>query len=188
MLEIIIPEKHIRVFNEIKEEFEYIDVNETKLELEHSLVSVAKWEQKWRKAFLGEDEKTYEEIMDYIRCMTLNGPISQVVYKNISPDLLNQIIDYIKDPMTATTITSMSSMDNTLGVNIKRVTAEIIYYWMISLNIPFECQHWHLNTLLMLIRVINVKNGKQTKVPKKDAARERARLNAQRRAMYNSKG
>lgn len=188
MLEIIIPEKHIRYFNEISEEFEYIDVKETKLELEHSLVSLAKWEQKWRKAFLGEDEKTYDEIMDYIRCMTLNGPFSPDVYRHIPPDLVDEIIDYIKDPMTATTITSFSSTDKTPGIKIKKVTAEIIYYWMISLNIPIECQNWHLNTLLMLIRVINVKNGKPTKVPKKDAARERARINAERRAKYNSSG
>lgn len=188
MLEIIIPEQHYEPFNgETGEFLPKIDINETKLQIEHSLISLKKWEQKWHKPFLGKSDKTYEELCDYIRCMTLNHGIDPVVYQWIPKEVIDQVVEYIKDPMTATWF-----KDNKLSGAQKSsreiITAEIIYYWMISLSIPVEFQKWHLNQLLTLIKVVNIKNGAPNKVDKKAAANERAALNKLRREQYGSKG
>lgn len=187
MLEIVIPEQHLKYFDEKKEEFVTIDTKETKLQLEHSLISLKKWEQSWHKGFLSDEEKTIEEMKDYVRCMTLNHGVDKKVYDVIPNDILEKIISYIKDPMTATII-----RENNIVESQKRskegITAEIIYYWMITLNIPVEFQKWHLNQLLTLIKVVNIKNNKPKPVDKKLAAQQRAALNAQRRAKYNSRG
>lgn len=188
MFEIIIPEQHYEFFDEKTQEFlPTIDIKETKLQLEHSLISLKKWEQKWHKAFLKDEEKTKEELLDYIRCMTLNHGIDQNIYNWVPADVMESVLTYIKDPMTATWF-SDSSLVGCQRTSRETVTAEIIYYWMISLNIPVEFQKWHLNQLLTLIKVVNIKNQKEKKIDKKAAARERARLNAKRRAQYNSKG
>lgn len=187
MLEIIIPSQHYEFFDEIKEEFVKVDIEETRMQLEHSLISLKKWEQTWHKPFLGNTDKTYEELSDYIRCMTLNHGVDSEVYHWIPKDIMEKVIEYIKDPMTATWFKedfSSIAQKNSREV----VTAEIIYYWMISLNIPVEFQKWHLNQLLTLIKVVNIKNEKPKKVDKKAAARERAALNKMRREQYNSKG
>ena len=147
-----------------------------------------KWEQKWHKPFLGKTENlTYDELSDYIRCMTLNHGVDPEVYKWIPKNVVEQIIEYIKDPMTATWFRDdklVGAQKNTREV----ITAEIIYYWMITLNIPVEFQKWHLNQLLTLIKVVNIKNGKPQKKDPKLAAQERAALNAKRRAELKSKG
>ncbi len=189
MLEITIPKQHYRLFDEISEEFINIDVEETKLILEHSLVSLRTWEQKWKKPFLGKDELTYEEVTDYIKCMTLNDGVDPIIYKYIPTDIFNKIIDYIKDSKTATWFRK-NALKGAQRSSREVITAEIIYYWMIALNIPVEFERWHLSTLLTLIKVVNIKNGgdKGTKMSKKEAAMERKRLNQQRRAAYHSKG
>lgn len=187
MLEIIIPAQEYHKFNENTEEFYDVKIEETKLRLEHSLVSLKKWEQKWKKAFLKNSEKTYEEIVDYIRCMALNDDVDPDIYWYIPKNLFDKIIDYIQDPMTATWFND-NNMVGAQRHSRETVTAEIIYYWMIMLNIPVEFQYWHLNQLLTLIKVVNIKLGGPKKVNKRDAARERARLNAQRRAAHNSRG
>lgn len=187
MLEVIIPEQHYEFFDDQNEEFINVDVKETKLEIEHSLISLKKWEQKWHKPFLKDDEKTAEELADYIRCMTLNRGINEEVYKWIPQETVNKIVEYIKDPMTATWFREnqlVGAQRNSREI----VTAELIYYWMIALNVPVEFQKWHLNQLLTLIKVVNIKNQKEKKVDKAAAARERAALNAKRKAQYNTKG
>lgn len=187
MIEIVIPEQHYEPYDEIKEEFlPHIDVEETKLQLEHSLISLKKWEQKWHKPFFSDSDKTREELVDYIRCMTLTKNVNSEIYNWIPKDELDKIMLYMKDPMTATWFN-----DNLIGAqktSKETITAEIIYYWMITLNVPIEFQKWHLNQLLTLIKVISRKNEKPNKVDKVTAARERAALNAKRRAQYNSKG
>lgn len=189
MLEIVIPEQHYEFFDEIKEEFlPPVNIKETRLQLEHSLISLKKWEQKWHKPFLGQNDKTAEEMSDYVRCMTLTHGVDPEVYKWIPNDVLESVIKYIKDPMTATWF---SDDDGKIGAQKKPgtvVTAEIIYYWMIALSIPVEFQKWHLNQLLTLIKVVNIKNSKPKKVDKKTAAAERARLNKLRREQHHSKG
>lgn len=189
MIEVVIPEQHYELFDDQKEEFlPKVDIKETKIQLEHSLISLKKWEQKWHKPFLGKSENlTYEELSDYIRCMTLNHGVDAEVYKWIPKNVVEEIIEYIKDPMTATWFRDdklVGAQKNTREV----ITAEIIYYWMIALNIPVEFQKWHLNQLLTLIKVVNIKNGKPTKKDPKLAAQERAALNAKRRAELKSKG
>lgn len=154
------------------------------LSLEHSLVSLSKWESKWCKPFLHTDEKTTEETLDYIKCMTLTQNVDPSVYDKLTKQHILQINEYIEAPMTATTF----SEDKNGKKNREIVTAELIYYWMIAYNIPFECQKWHLNRLITLVRVCGIKNAPPKKTSKKDLASRYAALNAQRRAKLNSKG
>lgn len=187
MFEVVIKKQHYEFWDEKKEEFIVVDIPETKLQIEHSLISLKKWEQKWHKPFLKEDEKTQEEILDYIRCMTINNNVDPEIYKWLPPDIINCILEYIHDPMTATWF----SNEKTVGMQKNSreiITAEIIYYWMIALNIPVEFQKWHLNQLLTLIKVVSIKNQKEQKKDRATAAKERAALNAARRAKYRSKG
>lgn len=119
----------------------FITTKEQTLRLEHSLVSLSKWEAKWHKPYLSTKSKTVEEQIDYVRCMTLTQNVDPNVYTAITPQLLAVVKDYIEDSMTATTFSK--EQRGRRGREI--VTAEIIYYWMISHQIPFECQKWHLN-------------------------------------------
>lgn len=190
MLEIIVPEQHYEFFDEEKEEFLNVDIKETKIQLEHSLISLKKWEQKWHKPFLKKNDSdvlSNEELIDYVRCMTLSHGIDAEIYNWIPKIILEEIAEYIKDPMTATWFRD-DAMIGAQKNSREVITAEIIYYWMISLNIPVEFQKWHLNQLLTLIKVVNIKNGKPKKEDPKTAARKRAVLNAKRRAEHKSKG
>lgn len=162
----------------------FISIHEQKLQLEHSLISLSKWESKWCKPFLSKEEKTDEEIIDYIRCMTINSNVPPETYLALTAENLRAVNSYINAPMTATTIT-----DRSAGRQSRQtITSELIYYWMISLNIPSEYQKWHLNRLLTLIQVCNIKNQPEKKRPRDEVLRENAALNAKRRAMLNSKG
>lgn len=180
MLRIVIPAAE--QFDDATQTF--ITTKEQTLQLEHSLVSLSKWESKWQKPFLAREPKTTEESIDYVRCMTLTQNVDPNVYLAITPQLLAEVSAYIDASMTATTFPK----SNKGKPNREVITAEIIYYWMISYNIPFECQKWHLNRLLTLINVCNVKNGPQKKLSRKELyARNRA-LNAARRKKMNSRG
>lgn len=164
---------------------EFVYTKEQTLCLEHSLVSVSKWESKWHKPFLDRKrEKTIEEALDYIRCMTITQNVDPNVYLFLTDENVQQIRDYIDDPMTATYF----SKEEGKGGSSKIVTSEIIYYWMIAQNVPLECQKWHLNRLLTLIRVCNEENKPKKKQKKGDQIRNYAALNAQRRAMTGSRG
>ena len=179
MLKIVIP--GIELYDEEKEEF--INTKPQTLHLEHSLVSLSKWESKWNKPFLTKDNKTYEETIDYIRCMTITQNISEDTYRLLTSENIQQINDYIELPMTATTFSNQKKPPSK-----DVVTAEIIYYWMISLNIPFECQKWHLNRLLTLINVCNIKNQPSKKMSKRDILNRNKALNKARREALNTKG
>ena len=180
MLRITIPATEL--WDESKEEF--INIKEQTLQLEHSLVSLSKWESKWCKPFLSKQEKTQEQIIDYVRCMTITQNVNPEIYKYLSRDNLKQINDYIDAPMTATWF----SEDKNKKGNDKQITSEIIYYWMIAFNIPFECQKWHLNKLMTLIRVCDIKNQPPKKRSQKEIMSRNAALNAARRKRLNSKG
>lgn len=180
MLTIVIPETEY--WDESKNEF--ITVKECTLQLEHSLLSLSKWESKWCKLFLSKQDKTFEETIDYIKCMTVNQNVDPNVYSRLTKDHVDQINEYIAAPMTATTI-SDTAKGRGSG---EQVSSELIYYWMISLNIPFECQKWHLNRLLTLVKVCNVKNEPPKKMGKKALASRNASLNAARRKQLNTKG
>ena len=169
-------------WDEQKEEF--VSAEEQTLVLEHSLVSLSKWESKWCKPFLSTDNKTEEEIMDYIKFMTLTQNVSDDVYSHFTRENFDQINEYINAPMTATTFFE----DKTGKKNRETITSELIYYWMVALQIPFECQKWHLNRLITLIRVCNVKNAPPKKMSKRDIMSRNASLNAARRKQLNTKG
>ena len=180
MLYITIPS--CEMYDESTEEFVY--AKEQTLQLEHSLVSLSKWESKWCKPFLSKQDKTMEETIDYIRCMTVNQVSDPTVYSRLTLDNLNSINEYIGSPMTATTFSNTPKG----GSSGEQVTSELIYYWMIALNIPFECQKWHLNRLLTLIRVCEVKNQPPKKMSKREIMSRNAALNAARRKKLGTKG
>lgn len=181
MLTIVVP--GVEGWDERKEEFVQAQPPVI-LQLEHSLLSLSKWESKWKKPFLSKEPKTKEETIDYIRCMNLNASTPYSVYLRLSSQNLKAVDAYINDAYSATTIRETESGRRNSGV----VTSEVIYYWMVSLNIPFECQKWHLNRLLTLIRVCNIKNQPPKKRSQRDILRENAALNAARRKKAHSRG
>lgn len=173
----------IEYFNDQSNTFFCYPEKEIELQLEHSLVSISKWEAKWHKPFLSTDNKTNEELMDYVRCMSVNPNIDLEVFTHIPNEQMQKIMKYIEDPMTATTFT------NTKRPGTKKiVTNEVIYYLMVSYGIPFECQKWHLNRLMTLIRVCAEKNAPQKKMSQKEIMSRNRALNQARRAQLNSRG
>lgn len=183
MLQLHVPA--LEFYDESKNEF--VHINEYELVLEHSLVSIAKWEAKWLKPFLSKKEKTTEEALDYIRCMTINKPTCCVAYNLLPPEIVAKIYEYIEAPMTATTF----GRPEDKATNKEVVTAEIIYYWMITFNIPEEYRKWHLNSLLALINVCSIKNQpnkKMTPAERKKMLADRERINQERKARLGTKG
>lgn len=169
-------------WDEVKQEF--VEPQHVTLQMEHSLISLSKWESKWRKPFYSKKEVSSEEMLDYIKCMTLTEGVDNDVYNHLTEKNVDEIKKYIESPMTATTFRK----DNKSPANGETITSELIYYWMISSNIPFECQHWHLNRLLTLIRVCGIKNNPPKKRSKRDIMSQNAALNAARRKQLNTKG
>ena len=153
----------------------------TELKLEHSLLSLSKWESIWKVPFLGNRERTAEQSLSYIECMTI-GRVNPLAYSHLTPEHAQKVADYINDPMTATTF-----RDNGPGSR-EIVTSELIYYWMATFSIPFECEKWHLNRLMTLIRVCGEKNKDPKKMSRAEIARQNRSLNAARRAKMGSKG
>ena len=180
MLHITIPATEL--WDENKEEF--INTKEQTLQLEHSLVSLSKWESKWHKPFLSKDIKTEEENLDYIKCMTITQNVDPNVYDFIPNDIREKIKDYIDDKMTATWF---NDEKNSKG-SPEQITSELIYYWMITQNIPIKCEKWHLNRLLTLIKVCNLKNQPSKKMGRKAIMSQQAALNAARRKQLNTRG
>ena len=180
MLKITIPAGQ-ELYDEVNNRF--IVSKAQTLELEHSLVSLAKWESKWHKPFLSREDKTVEESVDYIRCMTKTQNVDPDQYHFITNEHIRIVSEYIDNPMTATTF----SKDNK-PPSREVITAEIIYWWMIAFSIPSEYQKWHLNRLLTLIRVCNIKNEPPKKMSQRDAISRHRSLNAARRPSKRSKG
>lgn len=180
MLKVTVPKTEL--FDETINEF--ISIKEHKLTLEHSLVSLSKWEAKWKKPFLTKDNKTIPETIDYIRCMTITQNVDDNVYRCLSDDVLSQVKDYISDEMTATTFSDLHKKAGKKEI----ITSELIYYWMVALNVPFECQKWHLNRLLVLVNICNIKNAPPKKMRKNEMLQRNASINAARKKALNSRG
>lgn len=181
MLEITIPTAEF--YDESTQEFVY--VNGRTLRLEHSLISLSKWESKWCKAFLSRQDKTVEETLDYIRCMTIDQNVDPNVYKGLTQANIEAVQKYIESPMTATQFKDPGRHGTAVS---ETITSELIYYWMVSLQIPFECQRWHLNRLLTLIRVCNLKNAPPKKMNRNSIYQQNSALNAARRQRLRSRG
>ena len=179
MLEITVP--GIELYDEDANEFIYHE--DKKILLEHSLVSISKWESTWCKPFLSGKDKTAEEVLDYVKCMTITEGVTDDIYARLTQDNFLAINDYIGRPMTATTFPAEQNKGSR-----EIITSEIIYYWMVSFNIPFECQYWHLNRLLTLVRVCNVKNNPPKKMSKNEVLSRHKALNEARRKQFNTRG
>lgn len=174
----LVPER----WDEEKEEF--IKPKTTMLQLEHSLISLSKWEATWCKPFLSQKERSAEEILDYIKCMTITPNVNPEIYACLTEQNIDEIVKYISAPMTATTV--KDSKNSKISNEI--VTSELIYNWMIELQIPFECQKWHLNRLITLIKVRAAKTNPPKRMSKGEIMRRNTELNALRRKQMNSKG
>lgn len=171
-----------QMFDEINKEF--VREGGVELQLEHSLVSLSKWESKFEKPFLGKDDKSGEEIIAYIKAMTLTPDVPDKVYERLSRENIEAINNYLDKKMTATWFNDAPGAPKSAEV----ITSELIYYWMTVFKIPFECQYWHLNRLFTLIRICNIKSAKPKKMSRRDIAARNAELNAQRRRQLGTKG
>lgn len=183
MLKLIIPE--IEYYDNAKEEFFLI--KEHTLILEHSLISISKWESKYKKAFLGKQEKTNEEIFEYIKMMNINPDCDEKLYLGLNQKLINEISDYISDEMSAT-VFAEDKFKTYNSINNDVFTSELIYYYMFSFNIPKECEKWHINRLLKLIRVFSVKNNTNKKMNKSQILRSNHLLNQSRKSTLGTNG
>ena len=154
------------------------------LRLEHSLVSLSKWESKFEKAFLGKEAKTNEELRGYIECMIQDGPTDQESLSRLTSRHFDEIRDYIESAQTATKFGELPKKTT----KAETVTAELIYFWLVTFNIPFEVETWHLNRLFALVRICNMKNQKPTRKSKAEMTRQYREMNARRRAELGTRG
>lgn len=179
MLKITVPA--IEAFDDESQTF--LTIPGVNLELEHSLLSLSQWESKWKRPFLSDGPKTPDEINDYIRCMSLNE-LPPGIEMTFTDDVYTKVNGYIGDPMTATTITERQNSKT----NREVITAEIVYYWMVALNIPFECETWHFHRLLTLVRVCNIKNSPPKKMSRRESLAQQRDINAARRQAQGTSG
>ena len=147
-----------------------------------ALLSISKWESKWNKSFINTKDKTEDELIDYIKCMTITKNVDPNIYVCLTAENIQEIVNYINAPMTATTIRDTGKSNHEI------VTSELIYYWMISLNIPVKFEKWHLNRLITLIRVCSIKNQPAKKMSRGEIMQRNAALNAARKKRWNTKG
>ena len=181
MLQITIPGRES--WDEKNEKF--VSDPDTTICLEHSLISISKWESKWHKPFMGKEAPKGDELMDYIKCMTITPNVKDEVYDRLTRENIDDILNYINDPMTATTINERGS-GNRRSREI--ITSELVYYWMVAMEIPFECQKWHINRLMTLIRICGIKNQPDKKMNKRSIMQQNAALNAARRQKLHTRG
>ena len=168
---------------------EFIYTKDTILHLKHSLISLTRWEQKYKRRFLDQGPDKPDEILYYIKCMTMNRePIDDLVYQSISENDYEKVKAYIKDPMSCTTVPKKKKKTDE---EPEPLSSELIYYYMTALQIPFDCEKWHLNNLLKLIELASYKNDPKDNKNKRSSAeimRDYARINKANRARFHTKG
>jgi hypothetical protein len=181
----VLTVKQQEFFDEATQKFVEVGPTQpTRVEFEHSLVSLSKWESKFERAFLSAETKSDSEILEYVRMMIVTPDIPLDIVDALSKSDLEALTDYINSKQTATSIRT----DPNAPGSRETITAELVYYWMVTMRVPWEAQYWHLNRLLMLIRVISVKNGAQKKMSAQQIAARNRELNAQRRQQLGSSG
>lgn len=186
MLQVVVPK--LDWFNDNTNEIIHVDT--TTLMLEHSLISVSRWEYKHKIPFLSSLEKglAREEFIDYVRCMTINKSVNQFVYYGLTPAIIDAIRNYVTDSMTATTIANYRKNNKSKRPSPQKVvTSEQIYSWMVAAGVPFECEKWHLNRLLTLLQVCAVENNPPQKMSKREVMQQNAALNAMRHSKKGRK-
>ena len=190
-LELKIKDKKVQLWNEATENFDYVDVPGRTITLEHSLVSLSKWEAKYKRPFI-DSKKTEEEVLDYIKMMTITQNVPEEMYKHLDNEEITKINDYIVDPMTATKFYDNSRPGSAPKKDTSKVTSELIYYWMTLYNIPESFQKWHLNRLMILIRICRLKtdeqNGKSSKMSRRDIIAQNRAINAARKQKLGTNG
>lgn len=180
MLQITIP--GVEMWDDENQQF--VNLKEQTMVLEHSLVSISKWESKWHVPFLATKNKTFEQVVDYVKCMTITQNVNPDIYKYLTTDNIEEVNKYIDDPMTATTFSNLPAGKSSSEV----LTNEVIYYQMTALNIPFKCEKWHLNRLLTLIKVCGIKSQPPKKMSRGEALRQQSAINAARKKRLNTRG
>lgn len=180
MLTITVP--GIEMFDDESQEF--ITQGDVVLELEHSLVSLSKWESKFEKPFLGVSDKKEEELIGYVKAMVMTPNVPDELIQRLVQEHMSDINTYIDARMSATWFSEAPGAPKSRDV----ITSELIYYWMTVFQIPFECERWHLNRLFTLIRICNIKQSKPKKMTRSEIAERNRELNEQRRAQLGSKG
>ena len=187
MLSLIVTGKE--TWDPVREEF--VDEDITEFKMEHSLVAISKWEAKYHKSFMNTPEKTSEEMIGYFRFMMVNKNINEEAFKKVitTERYLKQIKDYMEDPMTATTFSRQDQRRARMNQGGEYITSETIYYWMVTLNIPFDpCEKWHITRLLTLIQFCNLKNSPPKKMSRSEIYAQNKALNEARKAKYHTKG
>lgn len=180
MLKIIIEDEEL--YDEESNTFQTTERFE--FEVEHSLLSLSKWEANYKKPFLSSGKLSTEEIFQYVMYMILTPNVTEKIVNDSSTKIFSEVNDYINSSQSATTFGEMPQKRGPGEV----ITSELIYYWMVAFNIPFECEKWHLNRLFSLIRICNIKNSKPEKVSRHEAAMRNRALNEKRKAELNTTG
>ena len=186
MLTIVVPGREaVEMFDEKTTSFSLLPPEKPrKLQLENSLIAISKWEAKWCKPYFSKERKTDEEVLDYIKCMTITPGVPDDVYERLSEKNIDDIQKYLNAPMTASTVRE----DKLSRPNREQITSELIYYWMISFNIPIQFEKWHINRLIMLIRICNAKNSSPKKKSRKELVADYAAINAANKKRFKTKG
>lgn len=180
MLQIVLPGREF--FDETT--YTFVQTKTEVLKLEHSLVSLSKWESKWHKPFLGREPKTKEETIDYIKCMTITQNVDPDIYNYIPDSIAEKIEKYINESQTATTFTTPEGQAPSRRI----ITSELLYCWMFSLGVSIECEKWHLSRLMTLLKVCDEENKPKKKQNTRELKSRNAALNAARKQQYKTRG
>lgn len=184
---ITIKIKKQELYDETNEKFIELQ-SDYDLILEHSLISISKWESKWHKLYFDDKEKkSREEVLDYVRCMNTKYDAPDYVYNALTTEDFEAIAKYIDDPSTATKLPKMPEKNNSM--RHEKLSSELLYYYMFKLNIPKECEKWHINRLLVLIEIFGIKDGNDSKkLSRAELIARNRSINAKNRARFNTKG